>query len=72
MPLPNNWESYLSLADSKDDLVCFLIDELCSHAPKEKEGVVAQGFMKELEARSLKVTTDVNALRSTHEELTKG
>ena len=53
-PLPNNWKNYLSLADNKADLAYFLPNELCSHAPKEKEFVVAGGFTEELEVRSSK------------------
>ena len=57
VPLPSNLKNYLSFADNK----AFL-------APKKKEIVVTGGFMEELEVRSSKGRTDVNALRSIHEE----
>jgi len=45
--------------------------ELCSQAPEEKEIVIAGGFTEELEVRSLKETSDLHALRSTHEADTR-
>ena len=60
--------NFLSLAENKADLANFLSYELLSHAPEDKEIVVAGGFNDELEVRSSKGTTDLNALRSTHEE----
>ena len=68
VPIPKNWSNFLSLADHKADLAHFLSDELCSHAPVDKEIVFAGGFIDELEVKSSTCTIDLGPLKSTHEE----
>jgi uncharacterized LabA/DUF88 family protein len=68
VPLPKNWNNFLSLPENKADLANLLSNELCTQAPDDKEIVVAGGFREELDVRSSKGVTDLNALKSTHEE----
>ena len=63
-----NWTNFLSLPENKTDLANFLSEELCSHAPSDKEIVVAGGFREETEVRSSRRETNLTHLESTHEE----
>jgi hypothetical protein len=68
VPLPKNWQNFLSLADNKADLAHFLSEQLYLQAPADKEILVAGGFKDELMVKSSKDTTDVTPFKSTHEE----
>ncbi|KAJ8868589.1 hypothetical protein PR048_030127 [Dryococelus australis] len=67
VPLPKNWNNYLTVAENTD-LANSLSNELCSQSPEDKEIVVARGFRDEFVIRSSRGTTYINALKSKYEE----
>lgn len=63
VPLPINWNNFISLAENKADLANFLSEHLSSQAPHDKEIVVAGGFTDESEVSSSNKFTDLEMLR---------
>ncbi|KAG1701751.1 Serine/threonine-protein kinase Chk2 [Nymphon striatum] len=68
VPLPNNWNNFLALADNKADLARFLSAYLIEHVPRGKVLIVAGGFEEEETVKCSDPAVDVTNYQANHEE----
>lgn len=68
MPLPQNWDNFITHAANKADLARFLSQQLLLKAPADKTIVVAGGFSDEEQVESSSHDVNTEELEGRHEE----
>ena len=68
VPLPQKWNDFLAVPANKQDLSLLLSNELIAQAPADKVIVVAGGFTNADEVQSSKPLSEIELLKSNHEE----
>ena len=68
VPVPNDWDGFLSHSTNKADLTNFLSEKLIVNAPDDKCVVTAGGLDQPEEVLCNYPDVDIDYLRSTHEE----
>lgn len=68
VPVPSNWQNFMSSGENKSDLEHFLSNEILLNAPTHKVIVVSGGFPNKTDAKSSDETMDTTLLQANHEE----
>ena len=68
MPLQKDWSNFMALSENKADYPRFPPEELITQVPDDKEIVTSGGFIDEQNVRSSNPRTNINHLKSNHEE----
>ena len=67
MPLPANWQNFISMTENKDDLACFLVEELLA----QNWGtviIISGAFAGEETAKASEPDINIKELKAQHEE----
>lgn len=68
VPLPHDWDGFLSDPENKQDLSDFLSHQFIENAPNDVTAVAAGGLLYDEESVLCNKNMDVEALKATHEE----
>ena len=68
VPLPQNWNDFLSVPFNKQDLALLLSNEPIAQAPGDKIIVVAAGFRTAEDTQCTEPLVDIEMFRANHEE----